>query len=219
MTKKITRNSVFTDSRMIGATVHMLDGSKVVIKGRPSKYSYSIHGSRTRIYAYRIKADGNARNRNFEQVPLAELSLATSVSDMGGYARYEVTATPAEIEAREDDLSSLLLDWDGSTADGTNVEARVEKYVHDLLRGNLFRTTAANGSAGIDVDANVDPECKSIRLTINLYLGTPIAIAQLTADKAFEELQKLGHTIHDLRRMSDDDLMSSYIECLTSEDM
>ena len=82
---RITRNLVSTDSAMEGKKVRTLDGELRTITGCPSGTSYSVEGTRARVYAYLIVKDG----RHFKEITAEELeNKVAAATDMGGYAKY-----------------------------------------------------------------------------------------------------------------------------------
>ena len=82
---RITRNLVSTDSAMEGKKVRTLDGELRTITGCPSGTSYSVEGTRARVYAYLIVKDG----RHFKEITADELeNKVAAATDMGGYAKY-----------------------------------------------------------------------------------------------------------------------------------
>ena len=82
---KVTRNTVATSDDMIGQTLKLLDGTKTKINGCPSGTSYSVEGTRNRVYAYLIVK----QNRVFTQIQPEDVDgKVTDVEDAGGYAVY-----------------------------------------------------------------------------------------------------------------------------------
>lgn len=82
---KVTRNTVTTSDDMIGQTLKLLDGTKTKISGCPSGTSYSVEGTRNRVYAYLIVK----QNRVFTQIQPEDVDgKVTDVEDAGGYAVY-----------------------------------------------------------------------------------------------------------------------------------
>lgn len=95
-TIRITRNLVSTNEAMEGKKVRTLDGELRAITGCPSGTSYSVEGTRARVYAYLIVKDG----RNFKEIEPADIEgKVVAAEDMGGYAKYTMAGKRAPAKA------------------------------------------------------------------------------------------------------------------------
>lgn len=207
---KNTRNTVATDEFMVGKLVRMLDGVERRIKARPSSTSYSMEGTRTRVYAYHIRRIGS---HTFEQVSMEYAQSASNIVDCGGFAHFQFGDTEPAM-ATQNDLSTLLVGTEEKLPEGAAAET--QRFVVALVEQHLFASTAAHGSARIASTSSSNKDDATVTITLQIDMSASLKVANMTADGAFAALQCAGRTISELRRMSDDDLMDAYCALLKS---